>query len=340
MPRKGWSSLETPAGWYQVIRGPRPKLAPEQQWRPSPSSWWQYGWQRDAPKQKTQTFQRRWQRTKSGQDPEEVRVAARVRVERLENALAALGETESTVARGLTSALKEARRAAQGSAGGCANHQMPSVHPAFPEPSPPNGAGTSGGAKGFGRSASTSCPIARRGVEISRATSERGKPCSDTGRCCGRTRRSVCRDSPAQSQVGQSGDGTKQFDEEARQVCVSSVVRHSTGESEHQRVGIARQTFHHDADGNRPGKFLGCFQQPVQSSGIVNVISLNGYVKQNSQYGLRGVRVGEASHPGPPRLRLVNSHEVRQRVGQVVVGSMGQWCSVLSCVQGIRIDVK
>ena len=27
MPRKGWSSLEKPAGWYQVIRGPRPKEA-------------------------------------------------------------------------------------------------------------------------------------------------------------------------------------------------------------------------------------------------------------------------------------------------------------------------
>ena len=25
MPRRGWSALETPASWYQVIRGPRPK---------------------------------------------------------------------------------------------------------------------------------------------------------------------------------------------------------------------------------------------------------------------------------------------------------------------------
>ena len=45
MPRKGWSSLETPAGWYQVIRGPRPKAVqwPRRQWWSS-SSWWTAGW--------------------------------------------------------------------------------------------------------------------------------------------------------------------------------------------------------------------------------------------------------------------------------------------------------
>ena len=40
--RRGWSSLETPTGWYQVIRGPRPKAVqwPRRQWW-SLSSWWQ-----------------------------------------------------------------------------------------------------------------------------------------------------------------------------------------------------------------------------------------------------------------------------------------------------------
>ena len=42
MPRIGWSSLPTPAGLYQVIRGPRPKAATNQQW-PFSISWWQYG---------------------------------------------------------------------------------------------------------------------------------------------------------------------------------------------------------------------------------------------------------------------------------------------------------
>ena len=53
---------------------------------------------------------RRWHRVNCGKDPEEVQVACRHRVERLESALQALGETDSTV----NSALKEARRAAQG----------------------------------------------------------------------------------------------------------------------------------------------------------------------------------------------------------------------------------
>ena len=66
MARKGWSSLETPAGWYQVIRGPRPKAVqwPRRQWWSS-SSWWQQGGQwpelKSQKPQKPQV-QRRWQR--------------------------------------------------------------------------------------------------------------------------------------------------------------------------------------------------------------------------------------------------------------------------------------
>ena len=39
MPRRGWSASETPAGWYQVIRGPRPK---SEEWPRAHqnSSWW------------------------------------------------------------------------------------------------------------------------------------------------------------------------------------------------------------------------------------------------------------------------------------------------------------
>ena len=159
-------------------------------------------WQRDAPGQKAQQFQRRWQRTKSGQDPEEVQVAVRVRVERLENAPAALGDTESTVVRGLVSALKEARRVAQGR-----------LFAASPVPT-------------------------QAAVVVAPAD-------------------------PSESQVGHSGDGTRQFDGETRQVCVSSVVRHPSGESEHQRARISRQTFHQDADEDRPRKFFGCSEQPV-----------------------------------------------------------------------------
>ena len=54
---------ETPAGWYQVIRGPRPKAAPGQ-WRSS-SSWWHCGQWPVAKSEKPQV-QGRWQR---GQGP-------------------------------------------------------------------------------------------------------------------------------------------------------------------------------------------------------------------------------------------------------------------------------
>ena len=113
MPRKGWSSLETPAGWYQVIRGPRPKAAPEQQWRCS-SSWWQHG-QWPVAKSEKPKVQRRWQRgpVTRGTNPDEAMAAARTKVQRLERAIEALGDNESTETKWLVSALKEARRAAQ-----------------------------------------------------------------------------------------------------------------------------------------------------------------------------------------------------------------------------------
>ena len=114
MPRKGWSSLETPAGWYQVIRGLRPKAAPGQQWRSS-SSWWQHGGQWPVAKSEKSQVQRRWQRGQGtrGTNPDEVLAAARTKVQRLERAIEALGDSESAEARWLTSALVEARRAAQ-----------------------------------------------------------------------------------------------------------------------------------------------------------------------------------------------------------------------------------
>ena len=114
MPRKGWTSLQTPTGWFQVVRGPRPKPAPgQQQWRSS-SSWWQCGGQWPALKSPTPQV-RRWQRGPDtrGSNPDEVLAAARTKVSRLERAIDALGDSESPEARWLGVALQEARRAAQ-----------------------------------------------------------------------------------------------------------------------------------------------------------------------------------------------------------------------------------
>ena len=99
-----------------MIRGPRPKAAPGQ-WRSS-SSWWQYGQWPVAKSEKPQV-QRRWQRgqgprgTYPGMNPDEVLAAARNKVQRLERAIEVLGDNDSAEARWLTSALQEARRAAQ-----------------------------------------------------------------------------------------------------------------------------------------------------------------------------------------------------------------------------------
>ena len=114
MPRKGWSSLETPAGWYQVIRGPRPKAVqwPRRQWWSS-SSWWQQCGQ--WPELQSQKPQRRWQRGRPtrGTNPDEVMAAARTKVQRLQSAIDALGDSESAEAQWLGEALEKARRAAQ-----------------------------------------------------------------------------------------------------------------------------------------------------------------------------------------------------------------------------------
>ena len=98
MPRRGWQALDTPSGWYEVIRGPRPRsvqwpLAKPVQVRQS---------------QVTPGRQRRWEwggssRTRGPPqqssvprlDPDERCAAAQTKVQSLEAALAAFGEEDS-----------------------------------------------------------------------------------------------------------------------------------------------------------------------------------------------------------------------------------------------------
>ena len=111
MPRKGWTSNPTPSGWYDVIRGPRPKseVWPRRQWQPSWNGWWPAVSEVSRPR-----VQRRWQRGNVPRpSPDEAKAAARSRVDRLQSALAALGETESVEARGIQATLKETERAAK-----------------------------------------------------------------------------------------------------------------------------------------------------------------------------------------------------------------------------------
>ena len=112
MPRKGWTSFPTPHGFFEVIRGPRPKSEEwprHQQWHSWSKGWWPAVSEASKPR-----VQRRWQRgTAPRASPDEVKAAARSRIERLQSALDALGETESAEARGLQAALKGAERSAK-----------------------------------------------------------------------------------------------------------------------------------------------------------------------------------------------------------------------------------
>ena len=111
MPRKGWTSFPTLPGWYEVIRGLRPKSEEwprHQQWHPRRQGWWPAVSEPSKPR-----VQRRWQRGTTPRAPDDVKAAARRRIERLQSALDAFGETESSEAWGLQAALKEAERTAK-----------------------------------------------------------------------------------------------------------------------------------------------------------------------------------------------------------------------------------
>ena len=105
MPRKGWSVMPTPAGWFEVIRGPRP---PSVQWPPAKGKGkteypvqavargrWQHG----------QTQVGRWKR---GRD-HIASTQSSWKVRSLDAALAALGPEESPGKTEITVALQRAR---------------------------------------------------------------------------------------------------------------------------------------------------------------------------------------------------------------------------------------
>ena len=111
MPRKGWSTLEVPDGWLQVICGPRP---PAVRWpkalhgrgqdRPRSSN------KKDANKGSSQPPQGPVPEVRRG--PPQVSPAAQERVVRLQTAVDALGDDNSPKAKMLRDALKKAQQEA------------------------------------------------------------------------------------------------------------------------------------------------------------------------------------------------------------------------------------
>ena len=103
MPRKGWSAMQVPEGWLQVIRGPRP---PAQKWPRA---------RQPAPRvgQKVhQHVQRSQQVPHVPMDPDAFIANARSRASKLEAAMQAVGESDPAYP-GLLEALKKTRVQAQ-----------------------------------------------------------------------------------------------------------------------------------------------------------------------------------------------------------------------------------
>ena len=102
--RKGWSSIEVPGGWLQVIRGPRPPPSkwPQAQRRPSAAVL-------NAPPTNRQGG--RWRNRRV--DPDTKMAEARAKVERLQKALDALGNLGGPEVDAIKRSLKKAQEAAR-----------------------------------------------------------------------------------------------------------------------------------------------------------------------------------------------------------------------------------
>ena len=109
MVRKGWSTLDVPSGWVQIVRGPRPKSEKWPLAKPAGSGsspkgavgrWRSQGGRQGVPATRAP-------------DPEMVQDAANQRVVKLEAALRAMGDYDGPEVASLKSSLQKAREAAR-----------------------------------------------------------------------------------------------------------------------------------------------------------------------------------------------------------------------------------
>ena len=107
MPRRGWQTVEVPAGWFEVIRGRRPK---SESWPKAERK----GSSRPQPSRQPRSNAPQPAATGGNErrTPEEVLQGARARVAKLEAAISAVGDLDPTFP-ALQEALKQARRQAQ-----------------------------------------------------------------------------------------------------------------------------------------------------------------------------------------------------------------------------------
>ena len=102
MPRKKWRAVEAPAGWYEVIRGPRPSSVK---------------WPMAQPLKQVVPKGGRWRGARNATvpsvPPNIAREGARVRVSQLQTAIAAFGGHDCPEVTMLREAMKRAQRAAR-----------------------------------------------------------------------------------------------------------------------------------------------------------------------------------------------------------------------------------
>ena len=107
MVRKGWTSVEVPDGWLQVIRGKRP---PSVQWPRAGSQ--QHARQTGKPALESRKPPKTGSQSASRQrvNPDQLRAAASARIQRIQASLGALQSEDIEERQALLSALEKAKR--------------------------------------------------------------------------------------------------------------------------------------------------------------------------------------------------------------------------------------
>ena len=330
MPRRGWSSITTPSGWYEVIRGPRP---PSVQWPLAP---------------KGQGKGKGGKPVAVPRAPQKIPQKAQSKVGRLEAALQALGQEQSSARSALEEALKTAKaevpkqvhpqqRVAEASA------RVERLEAALkllgeddPHAEPLKIALKRAKSQAQVRPVGERLDLCLQYIARVKKTSSQGRgarprsqgsPGSVGGeigqwvaRFGGPTCRSVGRASTAPPTECRDGGGTQRGDRQvassgrrapegtcARGGSQSNEESKNIGRELHRSCALPRWTLcaesiRSDVDIDRRSRFhsQGGWQRCPVTPRFHWRVNREWFRVVGARYGMRGVRVGEASHPGPP----------------------------------------
>ena len=308
MPRKGWSTMEVPSGWLQVIRGPRPRSVPvascvsaapsEPQIQPRPPL-------KQNPVVKTSG-------TRPFGDPQSRVSAAKERVAKLEAALSALhcgGPRSRGFARNA-----QACEGGEGAAGGRADQRVRRIPLASPVASDRVGCEEGHSEREHPRGRTAAHSAQTHAAVHPTSTSRHGRRIAPVAS-------DDCPDEGAGGRSSNGGGSSTQAHLQARRfrphVCgrVAGMDRRETGRFERGTVGGETRRNCEDQQHHVSGRTT------VATRSGIRTVAIHG-VEQcqlRATYGLRGVRVGEASNPGP-----VQTRQARRRFQRSIPVSQGR----------------